>query len=73
MAGRPPFEGKAMVARCKERRPCAAERWRSTSGETMDLLLLERTIHEDGRPTGCTLDSITGVLSCVSPLHPSDG
>ena len=42
----PPFDGgKAMVARCKERRPCAAERWRSTSGETMDLLLLERTIH----------------------------
>ena len=48
----PPFEGgKAMIARCKERRPCAAERWRSTTGDTMDILLLERTIFfEDGRP-----------------------
>ena len=65
----PPFEGgKAMVARCKERRPCAAERWRSTSGETMDLLLLERTIHfEDGRPDWpARWMSITGVLrSCM--------
>ena len=57
-----------MVARCKERRPCAAERWRSTSGETMDLLLLERTIHfEDGRPDWpARWMSITGVLrSCM--------
>ena len=65
----PPFDGgKAMVARCKERRPCAAERWRSTSGETMDLLLLERTIHfEDGRPDWpARWMSITGVLrSCM--------
>ena len=65
----PPFEGgKAMVARCKERRPCAAERWRSTSGEIMDLLLLERTIHfEDGRPDWpARWMSITGVLrSCM--------
>ena len=65
----PPFEGgKAMIARCKERRPCAAERWRSTSGETIDLLLLERTIHfEDGRPDWpARWMSITGVLrSCM--------
>ena len=65
----PPFDGgKAMIARCKERRPCAAERWRSTSGETMDLLLLERTIHfEDGRPDWpARWMSITGVLrSCM--------
>ena len=64
-----PFDGgKAMVARCKERRPCAAERWRSTSGETMDILLLERTIHfEDGRPDWpARWMSITGVLrSCM--------
>ena len=71
----PPFEGgKAMVARCKERRPCAAERWRSTSGETMDLLLLERTIHfEDGRPAWpARWMSITGVLrSCMETPSPS--
>jgi len=65
----PPFEGgKAMIARCKERRPCAAERWRSTTGDTMDILLLERTIFfEDGRPEWpARWMSITGVLrSCM--------
>lgn len=65
----PPFEGgKAMIAKCKERRPCAAERWRSTSGDIMDLLLLERTIHfEDGRSAWpARWMSITGVLrSCM--------
>ncbi len=65
----PPFEGgKAMIDRCGDRRPCAAERWRSTTGETMDLLLRERTIHfEDGRPDWpARWMSITGVLrSCM--------
>ncbi len=65
----PPFEGgKAMIARCGDRRPCAAERWRSTKGETIDFLLRERTIHfEDGRPDWpARWMSITGVLrSCM--------
>lgn len=61
----PPFEGgKAMIARCRERRPCAAERWRSDSGNTMDLTLIERTIFfEDGRPPWpARWMSITGTL-----------
>jgi len=65
----PPFEGgKAMVERCRERRPCAAERWRSESGDTFDVLLLERTLYfEDGRPPWpARWLSINGVLrSCM--------
>jgi len=65
----PPFEGgKAMIERCRERRPCAAERWRSESGDTFDVLLRERTLHfEDGRPPWpARWLSINGVLrSCM--------
>ena len=65
----PPFEGgKAMIERCRERRPCAAERWRSESGEVVDFLLLERTIYfQDERPPWpARWLSINGVLrSCM--------
>lgn len=65
----PPFDGgKAMVERCRERRPCAAERWRSDDGRIMDLTLIERTIvFEDGRPPWpARWMSITGTLrACI--------
>ncbi len=65
----PPFKGgKAMIKRCRDRRPCAAERWRSETGEVFDMLLLERTIHfEDGRSSWpARWLSINGVLrSCM--------
>ena len=65
----PPFAGgKAMVERCRERRPCAAERWRSDDGRIMDLTLIERTIvFEDGRPSWpARWMSITGTLrACI--------
>ncbi len=57
-----------MVSRCKDRRPCAAERWRAEDGSQMDTLLLERTLFfEDERePWPARWMSITGVLrSCL--------
>lgn len=65
----PPFKGgKSMIERCADRRPCAAERWRSEDGQTMDLTLIERTIFfEDGtEPWPARWMSISGVLrACV--------
>jgi len=65
----PPFEGgQEMIARCKERRPCAAERWRAQDGTEMDTVLVERTLFfSDGRePWPARWMSITGVLrSCL--------
>lgn len=65
----PPFEGgRDMIARCKDRRPCAAERWRAQDGTEMDTVLIERTLFfKDGRePWPARWMSITGVLrSCL--------
>ena len=65
----PPFEGgRALIERCKERRPCSAERWRSTSGEIMDMVLIERTFYfADGRPAWpAQWMDINGVLrACI--------
>jgi hypothetical protein len=65
----PPFQGgKAMIAKCRERRPCAAERWTAEDGTTMDLTLIERTMYfEDGRePWPARWMSISGTLrGCV--------
>lgn len=65
----PPFEGgKELVSRCHDRRPCAAERWQSETGETMNLLRLADKIHfPDGRkPWPARWMSINGILrQCV--------
>ncbi|MAY81235.1 MAG: hypothetical protein CL930_10680 [Deltaproteobacteria bacterium] len=65
----PPFEGgKELVARCHDRLPCAAERWRSENGEVMDILRLADKIHfPDGRkPWPARWMSINGSLrQCI--------
>jgi hypothetical protein len=65
----PPFEGgKDLVARCHDRRPCAAERWKSENGEVMNVLRLADKIHfPDGRkPWPARWMSISGSLRrCV--------
>ncbi len=65
----PPFKGgKEMVSKCRERRPCAAERWRAEDGQLIEFTLIERTIYfEDGRPPWpARWMSITGVLrACI--------
>jgi hypothetical protein len=61
----PPFEGgKMLVSRCRDRRPCAAERWKSEGGEFMNLLRLADKIHfPDGRkPWPAQWMSISGTL-----------
>jgi hypothetical protein len=69
----PPFEGgRTLIERCKERRPCGAERWRSESGQIMDMVLIERTFYfSDERPTWpAQWVTINGVLrACLgNPL-----
>lgn len=65
----PPFEGgKKLVKRCQDRLPCAAERWKSQSGEFMDILRMTDQIHfPDGRkPWPARWMSINGTLRrCV--------
>ena len=61
----PPFEGgRALIELCKERRPCAAERWRSENGESLDMVLIERTYHfqDDRKSWPAQWVSITGTL-----------
>ena len=65
----PPFEGgRKLTEECRERRPCAAERWRSEERVIMDMVLIERTYHfADGRtPWPAQWVGITGTLrACI--------
>ncbi len=65
----PPFDGGRQLAeKCRERRPCAAERWKSESGEIMDMLLIERTYHfaNDRKQWSAQWVGITGTLrACI--------
>ena len=47
----PPFQGgKTMIADCGEQRPCAAERWKTDNGDTLDMVRIADKMKVVGDP-----------------------